>query len=78
MERAMNKNNHIYFNLKPIDLPNPVALPPGGDSPSGEGFSIGQNVTFPKGTYYIIMLTSVRLSKALRMLQSVTDVTNGR
>ena len=42
VERAMNKNNRIYFNSKPIELPKPVALPPGGDSPSGEGFSIGE------------------------------------
>ena len=40
----MNKNNHIYFNSKPIELPKPVALPPGGDSPSGEGFSIGEDI----------------------------------
>ena len=36
----MNKNNHIYFNSKPMDLP-PVAMPPGVDSPSG-GISIGE------------------------------------
>ena len=55
----MNKNNHIYFNSKPIDLPRLVAIPPGVDSPSGEGFSIGEKkcskcgIVKPFTEYYI-------------------------
>jgi hypothetical protein len=36
----MTKNNLIYFNSKPMDLPF-VAMPPGVDSPS-KGISFGE------------------------------------